>query len=68
VLQPEDFFLPPQKLREEGPAFEDCNLEKIEKLIIRRAITKHGGNISQAAQELGLSRASLYRRLEKYGL
>ncbi len=68
VLQPEDFFLPTQKLRAEGSAFEECNLEKIEKLTIRRAITKHGGNISQAAQELGLSRASLYRRLEKYGL
>jgi transcriptional regulator of acetoin/glycerol metabolism len=31
-------------------------------------IDKHGGNISKAAKELGLTRASLYRRLEKYGI
>jgi transcriptional regulator of acetoin/glycerol metabolism len=31
-------------------------------------IDKHGGNISKAAKELGLTRASLYRRIEKYGL
>jgi DNA-binding NtrC family response regulator len=35
---------------------------------IQRAIDKNGGNISKAAKELGLTRASLYRRLEKYGL
>ena len=44
------------------------NLEDIEKTIIRKVISKHGGNISHAAKELGLSRTSLYRRLEKYGL
>jgi transcriptional regulator with PAS, ATPase and Fis domain len=48
--------------------FDDYNLEDIEKLVIHRAISKHGGNITHAAEELGLSRASLYRRLEKYGL
>lgn len=35
---------------------------------VRKAIDKHGGTISRAADELGLTRASLYRRLEKYGL
>jgi len=33
-----------------------------------KVISKYGGNISHAAKELGLSRTSLYRRLEKYGL
>ena len=37
-------------------------------LIFKKAIDKNGGNISKAAKELGLTRASLYRRLEKYGL
>lgn len=44
------------------------NLEEIEKNVIQKAINKHSGNISKAAKELGLTRASLYRRLEKHGL
>lgn len=44
------------------------NLEEVEKTVIRKAMNKHDGNISHAAEELGLTRASLYRRLEKYGL
>jgi transcriptional regulator of acetoin/glycerol metabolism len=68
VLQPTDFFFPIQEQKEDSMSFEDYNLEDIEKLVIHRAISKHGGNITHAAKELGLSRASLYRRLEKYGL
>ena len=41
---------------------------RVERLVIRKAIEKHGGNISQAARELGYTRSALYRRLEKYGL
>jgi len=44
------------------------NLDDIEREVIRNVIGKHGGNISHAAKELGLTRASLYRRLEKHGL
>ncbi len=68
VLQPTDFFFPSQEQKGDSMIFEDYNLEDIEKLVIHRAISKHGGNITHAAEELGLSRASLYRRLEKYGL
>jgi DNA-binding NtrC family response regulator len=68
VLQPTDFFFPIQEQKGDSMSFEDYNLEDIEKLVIHRAISKHGGNITHAADELGLSRASLYRRLEKYGL
>jgi len=67
-LQPTDFLFPVQRQKGDLLSFDDYNLEEIEKLAIRRAISKHGGNISHAAEELGLSRASLYRRLEKYGL
>ena len=48
--------------------FDDFNLENVEKTVIRKAIEKHHGNLSQAAKELGLTRSALYRRLEKYGL
>ena len=43
-------------------------LEEVEQQIIRKVLSRHKGNITQAARELGLTRTSLYRRLEKYGL
>jgi transcriptional regulator of acetoin/glycerol metabolism len=46
----------------------DYNLDHVEKLVIQKAISKHAGNISKAAKALGLTRASLYRRMEKHGL
>ena len=70
VLQPEDFFFAGQFEAEEqeGLIFDNYNLEEVEKMVIRKALDKREGNISKAAEELGLTRASLYRRLEKYGL
>jgi len=44
------------------------NLEQVEKQTIQAALRKHGFNISRAAKELGLTRASLYRRMEKHDL
>ncbi|NIK73965.1 DNA-binding NtrC family response regulator [Thermonema lapsum] len=44
------------------------NLEELEKQAIAQALKKHQGNISQTAKELGITRAALYRRIEKYGL
>ena len=68
ILQPSDFFFPAHEAKGDALVFEDYNLEDIEKIIIHKAMSKYGGNITHAAKELGLSRASLYRRLEKYGL
>ncbi|MCK5400019.1 MAG: sigma-54-dependent Fis family transcriptional regulator [Flavobacteriaceae bacterium] len=48
--------------------FDDLNLQNIEKLLVQKALKKHEGNISKAAKELGLTRAALYRRLEKFNL
>lgn len=48
--------------------FDDLNLQNIEKILIQKALEKHEGNISKAAKELGLTRAALYRRLEKFNL
>jgi len=68
VLQPTDFFFQPKETSEESFVLDNYSIEEVEKTIIRKVISKHGGNISHAAKELGLSRTSLYRRLEKYGL
>jgi len=69
ALKAEDFLLTPSEIPEGGDVhFEDFNLERVEKTVIRKAIDKYHGNISQAAKELGLTRSALYRRLEKYGL
>jgi len=49
-------------------AAHDLNLERAEKQMVEQALKKHHYNISLAAQELGLTRASLYRRMDKHGL
>jgi len=69
VLQPSDFFInQPDDTNNKETLPKTTNLEETEKIIIRKVIDKHGGNISRAAKELGLTRASLYRRIEKYEL
>ncbi len=69
ILQPNDFFLSTQEKQESDNLLTpDTNLEATEKMLIRKVIDKHGGNISKAAKELGITRASLYRRIEKYEL
>lgn len=44
------------------------NLEEMERKAIQSAMDRYNGNISRAARELGLTRAALYRRMEKYGI
>jgi DNA-binding NtrC family response regulator len=67
-LQAGDFLFLLPKGESAELDIDDYNLENVEKLIIQKAISKHAGNISKAAKALGLTRASLYRRLEKHGL
>jgi len=43
-------------------------LERLERNTVLKTLEKHGGNISRSAEELGITRASLYRRIQKYGL
>ncbi|MHA3789476.1 sigma-54-dependent transcriptional regulator [Flavobacterium hauense] len=52
----------------EQDAPQDAQLSDMEKSAIEKALQKHGHNISKAAEELGLSRAALYRRMDKYEL
>jgi DNA-binding NtrC family response regulator len=47
---------------------EDMSLEEVEYLLIKKAMARHSGNISHAAEALGLSRSALYRRMQKYGI
>lgn len=69
ILEPGEFILSAKEVQEaEGLQLEKLDLETIEKLVVQKALAKHEGNVSQAAQELGLTRTSLYRRMEKYGL
>jgi len=69
TLNPDDFFFLASKIDNSvNTEADNFNLDDVEKNVIQRAVNKHNGNISKAAKELGLTRASLYRRLEKYGL
>ena len=51
-----------------GDVLEEMPLDEVERVMIRRALDRHGGNVSHAAEALGLSRSALYRRLQKHGL
>jgi len=54
--------------RPSAPSFDNMSIDEVESLLIRKVLRRCDGNISQASEALGLSRAALYRRIEKYGL
>ena len=68
MLRPSDFLLSDDDSPCDELAFDSWNLENVEKTVVRKVLALHCGNISQAAKELGLTRAALYRRMGKYGL
>ena len=47
---------------------EDMSIEDVEAFLIRKALSRYGNNVSQAANALGLSRSALYRRMQRYGI
>ncbi len=47
---------------------DDMSLEEVECFLIKKALARFDGNVSRAAEALGLSRSALYRRLQRYGL
>jgi DNA-binding NtrC family response regulator len=63
-----DLGLQPATPAAAAPRLEDLTLEDVERVLIQKALARYGGNVSQAAQALGLSRSALYRRLDKHGL
>ena len=66
LVKPGDLGL--RAAREGGGRLEDMSLEDVECFLIKKAMTRYDGNVSQAAKALGLSRSALYRRLQRYGL
>ncbi len=66
-LQPDDFLLQADGNKSVFSP-DNMNLEEIERSLVQKAVDMHQGNISKAAESLGLTRAALYRRLEKFGL
>ena len=66
-VRPADLGLRPLRDGAEPP-LEEMSLEEVEGVLIRKALARFGGNVSRAAEALGLSRSALYRRMEKYGL
>ncbi|HUG53983.1 MAG TPA: sigma-54 dependent transcriptional regulator [Vicinamibacteria bacterium] len=53
---------------EDSRRLDDMSLEEVESFLIRKALSRFDGNVSRAAEALGLSRSALYRRLQRYGL
>jgi len=67
-LEGEDFLLSAPNKKFGELELDTYNLEDIEKSIINKVLKQHQGNITQAASDLGLTRTSLYRRMEKYDI
>ncbi|MFA4869710.1 MAG: sigma-54 dependent transcriptional regulator [Pedobacter sp.] len=67
-IDPNDLQLSPQKFGSTIVVQSNLGLEEMEKAMVQKAIEKHKGNISRAAAELGLTRAALYRRIEKFNI
>jgi len=65
-VQPADLSLSSQRVQNQN--LEDLSLEAVEAMLVRKALQRYQGNVSQAAEALGLSRGALYRRMEKYGV
>ncbi len=68
TLQPDDFIFSSRKDKVGELELDTYNLDDIEKTVIEKVLKQNQGNVSQAANMLGLTRTSLYRRMEKYGL
>jgi transcriptional regulator of acetoin/glycerol metabolism len=68
TLSEEDLVFSPIGRFQNKPKENDLKLETIERNAILKVIEKNNGNISRSAKELGITRTSLYRRMNKYGL
>jgi len=68
TLQPDDFMLSSHATSIQRQAEESLNLDIVEKATISRALGKCKGNLSQTAKELGITRKTLYKKIEKYEL
>jgi transcriptional regulator of acetoin/glycerol metabolism len=70
-IKPTDFSLVAREYADSNSTnseYDTLNIQDIEKILVQKAMDKFDGNISKAAKELGLTRAALYRRLEKFNI
>jgi len=67
-IEATDLGLQGQQRAGSGQSLDEMSLETVEAILIRKALARAHGNVSHAADALGLSRGALYRRIEKYGL
>jgi DNA-binding NtrC family response regulator len=65
-VRPSDLGLEPKF--ESGPRLEEMTIDQAEEVLIQNALSRFQGDVSKAAEALGISRGSLYRRLEKHGI
>jgi len=66
TIEPADLLLKPAA---DGTVrLEEMTLDEVERHVIRRALDRYEGNVSRAAQALGVSRSALYRRLQQHGI
>lgn len=68
TLEPDDFILTQSRKKQSDVELDTYNLDDIERKIIEKVLKQSQGNITKAANDLGLTRTSLYRRMEKYDL
>ena len=69
LLRPEDFLFQAADSRaDKAQESKTLNLEQLERQTIERALRLSGGNMTRAAEYLGITRFALYRKLEKLGL
>lgn len=61
-----DLSLAPQA--DAAARLDQLTLEEVEKVLVQKALARAGGNVTEAAKALGLSRSAMYRRLERHGL
>ncbi|MCL4124985.1 UNVERIFIED_CONTAM: hypothetical protein GTU68_025815 [Idotea baltica] len=68
IVRPQDIILTSSQASAVGTSNEMVTIEEMEERMIREVMNRNNGNISKSAMELGLTRTSLYRRLEKFGI
>lgn len=65
-IQQNDFYM--RTVEEKKDVIDAITIEEMEKLLIEKALSKHGGNISVVASQLGITRPTLYNKMKKYNL
>jgi DNA-binding NtrC family response regulator len=68
LLKAEDFFFTPMAEDSVGIRIDSYRLDSVEKMVIKTVLSRNRGNILKSAKELGITRAALYRRMEKHDL